>query len=69
MIRFEDLKIGDKFEATGELAGEVMIKIGNNSKTHKPLNERPTNAINLNNGHRMVVGDRAPVILIKEVLI
>lgn len=60
---FQDLLIGDKFE----VGGEVMIKVGNNRPFSKPLSERATNAINLRNGHQMVIGEKVKVRLIEEV--
>lgn len=68
-MRFHDLKIGDKFE----VAGEIMIKIKNTHYSCKPLSyariplsEREPNAVNLRNGHAIVMGEKVNVTLIKR---
>lgn len=66
MTTFKDMGIGDTFKA----GGVKMIKIRNNTEADrgKPLPKREPNAINLENGHHLMLGDKLPVILItKEV--
>lgn len=54
--QFKELKIGDRFRSLGI----EFIKI-NDRKYGGPLSRRPANAINLNNNHRVVIGDNVRV--------
>ena len=60
---FHELNVGDKFEA----GGDTCIKIKNTRYSDKPLSRRETNAVNLRNGHELVIGENVKVILIEEV--
>lgn len=64
MATFKDVKVGDLFQA----GGIRMVKIRDNTEADqgRPLSRRKPNAINLENRHHIVVGDKLPVILIER---
>lgn len=65
MMRFKDLKVGDRFY----MFGSEYIKIDDRIYGGR-LSERPTNAINLDNNHMVVIGHNMLVkIKSEEVLI
>jgi hypothetical protein len=56
VVRFEDLKVGDRFYCSDS----EFIKI--DDKTYDaPLRDCPPNAINLNNNHKVVFGIKVRV--------
>lgn len=55
-VQFKDIKVGDRFR----FLGSEYIKT-DDRKYGGQLSRRPTNAINLDNNHRVVVGDKVLV--------
>ena len=55
-VQFKELKVGDCFMSLGF----EFIKIDDRQYSG-PLSGRPANAINLNNRHRVVIGDNVRV--------
>lgn len=64
MATFKDVKVGDLFQA----GGIRMVKTRDNTEADqgRPLSQREPNAINLENRHHIMVGDKLPVILIER---
>lgn len=61
-VRFEDLKVGDRFHCLNAEFIKIDDKIYDG-----PLSKRPANAVNLTNKHKVVFGDK--VLVDKEISI
>lgn len=64
-MTFEDLDIGDVFIHIN--SGIRCVKLSNLKENDKPIPKRLPNALNLNNGHYVVIGQKHPVKRIKSI--
>lgn len=64
-MTFEDLDIGDVF--THINSGIRCVKLSNLKENDKPIPKRLSNALNLNNEHYVVIGQKHPVKRIKSI--